>query len=76
MREAGESQLIVLMNDTLRRFPDLKVFSLPRLEPNRHIELGARGKPGEVAAAMAMMQAGVSALGFPWAEAQAAPSSP
>lgn len=67
VREAGESQLITLMNDTLRRFPELKVFSLPRLEPHRHIELGARGKPTEVAAAMAMMQAGVSALGFPWA---------
>lgn len=67
VREAGESQLITLMNDTLRRFPELKVFSLPRLEPHRHIELGARGKPTEVAAAIAMMQAGVSALGFPWA---------
>jgi molybdopterin-biosynthesis enzyme MoeA-like protein len=66
VREAGESHLITLMNDTLRRFPDLKVFSLPRLEPDRHIELGARGKPTEVAAAIAMMQAGVSALGFPW----------
>jgi molybdopterin-biosynthesis enzyme MoeA-like protein len=66
VREAGESQLIALMNDMLRRFPELKVFSLPRLEPDRHIELGARGKPAEVAAAIAMMQAGVTALGFPW----------
>jgi molybdopterin-biosynthesis enzyme MoeA-like protein len=73
VREAGESQLIALMNDTLRRFPELKIFSLPRLEPNRHIELGARGKPAEVAAAIAMLQAGVSALGFPWASASAAP---
>ena len=66
VRDAGESQLITLMNDTLLRFPELKVFSLPRLEPDRHIELGARGKPTEVAAALAMMRAGVTALGFPW----------
>ena len=72
VREAGESQLITLMNDTLRRFPELKVFSLPRMEPERHIELGARGAPADVAAAMAMMQASVSALGFPWSAAPAA----
>lgn len=69
VREAGESQLIALMNETLRRFPGLKVFSLPRLEPHRHIELGARGNPTEVAAAMAMIEAGVTALGFPWTAA-------
>lgn len=69
VREAGESQLIKLMNDTLARFPELKVFSLPRLEPERQIELGARGNPTEVAAAIALMQAGVSALGFPWTSA-------
>ena len=66
VREAGESQLIALMNDTLARYPQLKVFSLPRLEPDRHIELGARGDPTQVAAAMAMIEAGVTALGFPW----------
>ena len=72
VREAGESQLITLMNETVRRFPELKVFSLPRLEPNRHIELGARGKPSDVAAAMAMIEAGVTALGFPWAASSVA----
>jgi molybdopterin-biosynthesis enzyme MoeA-like protein len=69
VRGAGESQLIALMHDTLARFPGLKVFSLPRLEPDRHIELGARGRPEEVAAAIALMQTGVAALGFPWAPA-------
>ena len=66
VREAGESQLIQLMNDTMARYPGLKVFSLPRMEPDRHIELGARGSPQDVAGALALIQAGVSALGFPW----------
>jgi molybdopterin-biosynthesis enzyme MoeA-like protein len=71
VREAGESQLIELMNACQSRFPRIRVFSLPRLEPDRHIELGARGTPGEVAGAIAALKQGVSALGFPWAEAPA-----
>ena len=73
VREAGESQLIALMNATLERYPQLKVFSLPRLEPDRHIELGARGNPSEVAGAIAAIQAGVDALGFPWTPGPAQP---
>jgi molybdopterin-biosynthesis enzyme MoeA-like protein len=69
VREAGESQLIELMNACQARFPRIKVFSLPRLEPDRHIELGARGAPGEVAGAITTLKQGVSALGFPWADA-------
>jgi molybdopterin-biosynthesis enzyme MoeA-like protein len=68
VREAGESQLIGLMNACLERFPGVKVFSLPRMEPERHIELGARGAPHAVAAAIAEIKRGVSALGFPWSE--------
>jgi molybdopterin-biosynthesis enzyme MoeA-like protein len=68
VREAGESQLIGLMNECLARFPQLKVFSLPRMQPDRHIELGVRGEPGRVAAAIAELKQGVSALGFPWVE--------
>ena len=67
--EAGESQLIELMNACQARFPLIKVFSLPRLEPDRHIELGVRGASPEVRGAIAALKQGVSALGFPWAEA-------
>ncbi|RPJ47345.1 MAG: competence/damage-inducible protein A [Betaproteobacteria bacterium] len=70
VREAGESQLIELMNDCLRSYPALKVFSLPRVTPERHIELGVRGNAAQVAEAIALLQAGVSSLGFPWAHAQ------
>ena len=40
---AGESQLVELMNRCMSCHPGLKVFSLPRREPVRHVELGVRG---------------------------------
>ncbi|HKA40776.1 MAG TPA: molybdopterin-binding protein [Burkholderiales bacterium] len=68
VREAGESQLIELMNHCLARHQRVKVFSLPRLGRDRHIELGVRGDPDEVATAIASLKEGVSALGFPWSD--------
>jgi len=71
VREAGESQLIELMNECLRTYPTLKVFSLPRVTPERYIELGVRGEAVQVQLAITMLQTGVSGLGFPWTPAQA-----
>ena len=71
VREAGESQLIELMNECLRAYPELKVFSLPRVTPERYIELGVRGDAAQVAPAIAMLKSGVTALGFPWTPFQA-----
>jgi molybdopterin-biosynthesis enzyme MoeA-like protein len=69
VRGAGESQLITLMNECLARYRRVKVFSLPRIDPNdRHIELGVRGVPEEVKAAIASLKEGVSALGFRWSD--------
>jgi molybdopterin-biosynthesis enzyme MoeA-like protein len=64
VRGAGESQLIDLMNECLGRFPGLKVFSLPRMSPDRHVELGVRGDPGVVPAAIAALQQGGRHLGI------------
>jgi len=61
-----ESQLIDLMNDVLKKYPAIKVFSLPKLKPNRQIELGAKGEPAQVELAMEDLKAGVTALGFSW----------
>jgi len=68
VRGAGESQLIDLMNECQARFLRLKVFSLPRMGHDRYIELGVRGDPGEVEAAIADLKRGVDALGFNWTE--------
>lgn len=69
VRGAGESQLIELMNHCLARYPQLKVFSLPRMEPERYIELGVRGEPGSVTVAIGELKQGVSSLGFRWSDA-------
>src|SRR5205814_360934 len=65
---AGESMLLPLMNDNVARFPALKLFSLPSFLPNggRRIELGVRGDPALLDAAMAHLIAGVEAGGFKW----------
>ena len=60
-----ESKLIDLMNAVIAQF-DVKVFSLPKLKPNRHVELGAKGAPDKVMQAMTALKAGVADLGFIW----------
>ena len=64
-----ESQLIDLMNETLQKYPEIKVFSLPKLKPNRQIELGAKGAPEQVKLAMHDLKVGVSKIGFAWRDA-------
>lgn len=61
-----ESQLIDLMNEILVKYPAIKVFSLPRLKPNRHVELGAKGDPSLVKMAMQDIKTAVSNIGFNW----------
>ena len=63
----GESQLIDLMNECLARYPRCKVFSLPRMQPDRrHVELGVRGDVQAVENAILELQEGVTRLGFQW----------
>lgn len=65
---AGETQLLALMEDAVRRFPQLKLFSLPSMLPGgeRRIELGVRGDPALLDGAIAHLVAGVVAGGFRW----------
>jgi molybdopterin-biosynthesis enzyme MoeA-like protein len=62
-----ESRLIDLMNAVIEQF-DVKVFSLPKLKPNPHVELGAKGAPDKVLLAMLALKIGVEKLGFAWRE--------
>ena len=67
--EAGESQLIPVMQSVGTGFPGVKVFSLPSMGADgsrRHVELGVRGDPGQVGAAMDAIRAGVRGAGFPF----------
>lgn len=67
--EAGESQLVGVMHDVGARYPGVKVFSLPSMGADgsrRHVELGVRGEPGQVTAAIEGIRVGVKAAGFPF----------
>ena len=66
--DAGESQLLAVMNDNVARFPRLRLFSLPSFVPEggRRLELGVRGDPALVDAALSHLVAGVEAAGFRW----------
>jgi molybdopterin-biosynthesis enzyme MoeA-like protein len=68
VRGGGESLLIDLMNECLGCYPQLKVFSLPRMEPERHVELGVRGEASVVPLAIRHLQDGVSGLGLKWSD--------
>ncbi len=73
---AGESQLLPLMDENVAHFPRVKLFSLPSFLPDgaRRIELGVRGDPDAVDAALAHLAAGVEAAGFRWEPFDAAKS--
>lgn len=64
--EAGESDLIDLMNEILAAHKDVKVFSLPRSNQHRMTELGVKGDRAAVELALNALKNGVSTLGFPW----------
>ncbi|MGE0876322.1 MAG: competence/damage-inducible protein A [Burkholderiales bacterium] len=75
--EAGESQLIPVMEAVGARFAGIKVFSLPSMAAGgarRHVELGVRGVPVEVGPAMDAIREQLRALGFPFEVAAEAKS--
>jgi molybdopterin-biosynthesis enzyme MoeA-like protein len=64
--EAAEAALTPLMEQLEARYPGVRVFSLPSVgdeQTRRHIELGVKGEPGQVAAAFADMTAELDLLG-------------
>ncbi len=63
-----ESQLIDLMNHLTVKYPEIRLFSLPRLGPQKSIELGVKGPAALVAVVMQELCEGVSAAGFQWLE--------
>jgi len=68
VHDAGESQLLPLMEANVALFPQLKLFSLPSFMSDgaRRIELGVKGDPTQVDAAIAHLRAGVETAGFRW----------
>lgn len=69
VRDGLESVLLPLMRDIEGKYDKLRLFSLPFLGDTtrpRHIELGVRGEPAQVAAAMTDIREGVEKLGYVW----------
>jgi len=66
--DAGESQLIDLMNHIVAKYPELKLFSLPKLDNRRTTEVGVKGAAALAKTALEEIKLAVTALNFPWAE--------
>ncbi len=67
IEEAGESNLIDMMNSLVARYPNIRLSSLPKHIPGgRQIEFSLSGNPTEVPAAMAEARAEVTRLGYPY----------
>ena len=76
--DSAESTLTPLMEAVEAKYRGLKVFSLPSVGEGgrrRHIELGVRGSPEEVPAAMEELKRGVTESGGTW-EAHGGPHAP
>ena len=64
--EAMEATLTPMMEALEAKYPKIKVFSLPSVgdaQTRRHIELGVKGEPVQVAAAFAEMLVGLDGFG-------------
>jgi molybdopterin-biosynthesis enzyme MoeA-like protein len=68
VHDAGESQLLPLMNENVARFPRVKLFCLPAFvtDGKRRLELGVRGARADVDDAYEHLRAGVEQAGFPF----------
>jgi molybdopterin-biosynthesis enzyme MoeA-like protein len=68
VHDAGESQLLPLMEAITAGHPQVKLFSLPTFLPGnaRRLELGVRGPDAAVETAFAALREGVAASGFRW----------
>jgi molybdopterin-biosynthesis enzyme MoeA-like protein len=74
VHECGESQLIPAMEYAQQHYDKVKAFSLPSMGSNavrRHVELGVRGDPEQVAAAIEDVRRVVREMGFPFQDGPA-----
>ncbi len=67
VEDAGESQLLNLMGEFEKEYPNYKVFSLPTLtHTGRRIELGIKGPASNAKSALNFIKNGVDHLRFKW----------
>jgi molybdopterin-biosynthesis enzyme MoeA-like protein len=66
INDVSESKLIDLMNEIVKKYPEIKLFSLPKLKPMKTIELGVKGPSKLVHEAMLEIQVKIVNLGYEW----------
>jgi molybdopterin-biosynthesis enzyme MoeA-like protein len=66
INDVSESKLIDLMNEIVKKYPEIKLFSLPKLKPLKTIELGVKGSSKLVDEAMLEIQVKIVNLGYEW----------
>ena len=66
INDVSESKLIDLMNEIVKKYPEIKLFSLPKLNPVKTIELGVKGSSKLVNEAILEIQVKIANLGYEW----------
>lgn len=66
VNDVSESKLIDLMNEIVKKYPEIKLFSLPKLNPVKTIELGVKGSSKLVNEAILEIQDKIGNLGYEW----------
>ena len=66
INDVSESKLIDLMNEIVKKYPEIKLFSLPKLNPVKTIELGVKGSSKLVNKAILEIQEKIANLGYEW----------
>ena len=66
INDVSESKLIDLMNEIVKKYPEIKLFSLPKLNPVKTIELGVKGPSKLVNEAILEIQVKITNLGYAW----------
>ncbi len=66
LSDVPESEIIPVMEELLRRFPQIKLSSLPSTENRSQVELGVKGMGDDVAQATAWLQQALTQRGVSW----------
>jgi molybdopterin-biosynthesis enzyme MoeA-like protein len=70
---AREGELLSLMEEFVRRYPQCRLSSVPELHPEQpRLELGVRGAQADVAKALEFLQGELTALGCKWQDSTVA----
>ena len=68
IENVSESHLLDLMNQIIKNHKGIKLYSLPKLKPNKILELGVKGRTAEVEKAMIEIKNNLERMKISWRE--------